>query len=77
MSGEPGSSLLVTPTMIEQMKLPIANSYNPVRELVQIMKPDEKNGGGFYHLPNVQKNYGEPDFYDIWLLTDKIENKEQ
>ena len=76
MSEESALSNVVTPSLIDQMRFPAANLYNPIQELVTIMKPDVNNGGGFYHLPNVIKTPGEPDFYDILLLTDRIDNLE-
>ena len=77
MPEESALSNVYTPSLIDQMRLPAANLYNPIQELVTITKPDDNNGGGFYHLPNVLKTPGEPDFYDIWLLTDRIDDPEQ
>ena len=59
------------------MSLPIINSFNPLRERVLTFKTNKAENGGYYILRNVQKEKNEPDFYDIWLLTDSIKDPEQ
>ena len=73
----PSGFTVVKADIPSQMKMPIINEYNPLRESIMLCKPNDTKHGGFYHLPNIQKERGEPDFCDIWLLTDEINNEKQ
>ena len=40
-------------------------------------KTNKAEKGGYYILRNVQKVKNEPDFFDIWLLTDSVKDPEK
>lgn len=66
---------LMAPSIKDQMGMKIINSYNPLRERIMTFRTYPEKRGGYYVLRNVQKEKGQPDFYDIWLLTDSIKDE--
>ena len=50
---------------------------NPLKEQIRKQKPRKGGNGGYYILKNIQLKKGEPIFWDIWILIDSIQDKEQ
>ena len=50
----------------------VVNDSNPLREQIMTFRPQLSKHGRYYCLQNVLKQQNEPNFYDIWIITDSI-----